>query len=273
MNYTRHIMLSMVILVSQGSCMVAAPPAPPPQAPARVQAAGAPSAASVPPPGAACVGWRQTGGCSATGDREPSNDKACDADIESGWSGFCECVGGVVGADCNHPANNCNNVCRQALWSEAPPPAAPRPGAACVGWRQTGGCSAKGDREPSNDKACDVDIESGWSGFCECVGGVVGVGCNHPQNNCANVCRQALWSEAPPPPPVRPGSACVSWRQTGGCSATGPREPSNDKSCDARIESGWSGYCECEGGGRVGLDCNHSRGTCAQACRAAAWRR
>src|SRR5204863_2327147 len=253
------------MVMFQGACVVTARTAPAVEGQAKANAA-APS----PGLGAACVAWRQTGACSATGPREPGNDKACDASIEPGWSGFCECVGGVVGADCNHPRNNCSNVCRQALWAEALPPAPARPGAACVAWRQTGACSATGPREPGNDKACDASIEPGWSGFCECVGGVVGADCNHPGNNCSNVCRQALWAEAPPPAPARPGAACVSWRQTGSCSATRPREPGNDKACDASIEPGWSGFCECVGG-VVGADCNHPRNNCSNVCRQALW--
>ena len=55
---------------------------------------------------------------------------------------------------------------------------------------------------------------------------------------------------------------------TGGCSARGPREPHNDKPFHVEIESGWSGFCECEGGTIIGADCGHPRSTCAQACRA-----
>ena len=40
---------------------------------------------------------------------------------------------------------------------------------------------------------------------------------------------------------------CLKWRQTGQCSAGGPREPNQDKSCEADIK--WkSGYCECSNG-------------------------
>jgi hypothetical protein len=229
---------------------------------------------SAPPPGAACLAWRQTAACAANGPREPHNDKSCQAAIEPGWSGFCECVGGVVGANCGHPRNDCSSVCRQAFWSEAPPPPPPRPGGACVAWRQTGACAATGPREPGNDKPCHVEIEPGWSGFCECAGGaIIGANCGHPRNNCSNVCRQAFWSEAPPPPPPRPGAACVAWRQTGACAATGPREPHNDKPCHVEIEPGWSGFCECAGGAIIGANCGHQRSTCAEACRAGGWRR
>jgi len=37
-----------------------------------------------------CV-WRQTGGCKPDGPLEPANDKACNATIPTGASGFCDC--------------------------------------------------------------------------------------------------------------------------------------------------------------------------------------
>ncbi len=166
----------------------------------------------------------------------------------------------------------------------APPPppssppgpamAAPPPGAACLAWRQTAQCSATGRREPHNDKSCQMRIQPGWSGFCECAGGaIIGADCGHPTNDCNNVCRQAFWSEAPPPPAPAPGAACLAWRQTAECSATGRREPHNDKGCQAEINPGWSGFCECEGGAIIGADCGHPPSTCAEACRAGGWRR
>ena len=63
---------------------------------------------------------------------------------------------------------------------------------------------------------------------------------------------------------------CVSWRQTGGCSPTGPREPDADQSCAAVIHSGASGYCECESGRRVQeSDCDHETFRCDNACTGA----
>jgi hypothetical protein len=59
--------------------------------------------------------------------------------------------------------------------------------------------------------------------------------------------------------------ACVSWRQTTSCVASGAREDWNDKACDVAIESGWSGYCECANG-RVNADCGHATATCDEAC-------
>ena len=60
---------------------------------------------------------------------------------------------------------------------------------------------------------------------------------------------------------------CVKWRQTDGCSATGKRQPDNDRSCDAVIKSGSSGYCECDSGVRAGESaCEHPPFTCADKC-------
>jgi hypothetical protein len=178
------------------------PPPPPPPAPPPPMAPPPPPMAPPPPvayslyppaPGAACVTWRQTGACRATGPREPHNDKPCGASIDPGWSGYCECVGGAVGADCGHPRNDCYDVCRRAAWTAAAPPPRPRPGAACVAWRQTGACRASGPREPHNDKPCQARIDPGWSGYCECVGGVAGADCGHPPSDCDRVCRRGWW--------------------------------------------------------------------------------
>jgi hypothetical protein len=64
--------------------------------------------------------------------------------------------------------------------------------------------------------------------------------------------------------------ACLAWRQTGGCSANGPREPYNDKNCAAVIDPGWSGYCECPFQS-IGADCGHPVGTCAAVCARGSW--
>ena len=62
-------------------------------------------------------------------------------------------------------------------------------------------------------------------------------------------------------------SKCVKWRQTSGCSATGKRQTAQDQECTQRIQSGWSGYCECEGGIRAGEStCEHPAFTCADKC-------
>ena len=61
------------------------------------------------------------------------------------------------------------------------------------------------------------------------------------------------------------------WRQTGGCSWAGPREPQFDKGCDTVIASGHSGYCECANG-TVGMKKECKAGkfkTCQAACSGA----
>jgi len=113
----------------------------------------------------------------------------------------------------------------------------------CMRWRQTGGCNPKGPREKHGDKPCDAEIPTGSSGYCQCGSGEVKlkvreVTCDHRPFNCATECLQARRYQ------------CVSWRQTGGCSSDGAREPAQDKSCDDEIHPRMSGYCEC-GGGRI----------------------
>lgn len=61
----------------------------------------------------------------------------------------------------------------------------------CVKWRQTGNCSSTGPSESSNDQACDVEIESGWSGYCECANGkAMEKGCSGlPYTTCQEACQ------------------------------------------------------------------------------------
>jgi hypothetical protein len=74
--------------------------------------------ASTQAPFTAYCQWRQTGGCSPTGRREPSNDKPCTAVIPTGPSGFCDCNGngkqdaGEEGYNCGSTAHSCLNVCQ-----------------------------------------------------------------------------------------------------------------------------------------------------------------
>ena len=66
------------------------------------------------------------------------------------------------------------------------------------------------------------------------------------------------------------GGSCRGWRQTSRCVGTGPREPENDKDCDALIDNG-SGYCDCDAG-RVYADCQaYGFATCNEVCTAGAW--
>lgn len=134
----------------------------------------------------------------------------------------------------------------------------------CIGWRQTGGCSTNGAREPAGDKRCTEEIGTGISGFCQCAVGNEKMRarestCDHRPFTCERECLQVF------------RYTCVSWRQTGGCSADGDREPNNDKDCSARVEPRSSGFCEC-GDGRIikKPGCDHGdfadSFTCAEEC-------
>jgi len=111
--------------------------------------------------------WRQTGSCNPKGPREESRDQPCDAVIEPGLSGYCECnVQDKKGektyrsfeASCSgqYPIT-CQLACDERPTEEV----------VCA-WRQTGGCSPEGPREANNDKRCWHPIKAGASGFCEC---------------------------------------------------------------------------------------------------------
>jgi hypothetical protein len=63
------------------------------------------------------------------------------------------------------------------------------------------------------------------------------------------------------------GPACISWRQTGGCTPEGPRESQFDRTCNQIISTGASGYCECRDGMRTREStCKHSSFTCDDSC-------
>ena len=63
----------------------------------------------------------------------------------------------------------------------------------------------------------------------------------------------------------QPGG-CVAWRQTAECNGDGEREVGGDESCQALIEPGRSGVCECGDGTVYRVDCGHVAFTCAAAC-------
>lgn len=122
-----------------------------------------------------CVRWRQTGGCTPDGTREKHGDKACEEVIPSGSSGYCQCGVVKVGTrrarsvTCDHRPFNCATECLQVRRYM------------CIGWKQTGGCDADGNREPEKDQGCDATIDGTMSGFCECGDGRVirHPGCKH----------------------------------------------------------------------------------------------
>eukprot|EP01065_Artemidia_motanka_P003292 TRINITY_DN11589_c0_g1_i1.p1 TRINITY_DN11589_c0_g1~~TRINITY_DN11589_c0_g1_i1.p1 ORF type:complete len:717 (+),score=135.30 TRINITY_DN11589_c0_g1_i1:163-2313(+) len=183
---------------TQGTCAHRCGPAPSQGTPQTVAPTPAPSKRDPLPRG--CVSWRQTGMCTPDGPREPHRDLPCDAQVPGGVSGYCECTGGarVLPSSCQpRPPLVCAAACAQSDTGAAaarqvtPPVATPAPpqltdrpstkepvaraastaGRAnleCHGWKQTGGCSAQGQREPHFDKSCGTEIPSGASGFCLC---------------------------------------------------------------------------------------------------------
>lgn len=123
-------------------------------------AAGCSASAKLPPTALRCLAWRQTAGCSASGQREPHGDKPCSATIGAGASGFCECSGGrAMAVSCDHREFTCQDACTRLDEHT------------CVQWRQTGDCRSDGPREPHLDRPCDQLVDTGMSGFCECGGG------------------------------------------------------------------------------------------------------
>jgi protein kinase C substrate 80K-H len=60
--------------------------------------------------------------------------------------------------------------------------------------------------------------------------------------------------------------ACVSWRQTKDCKGDGEREESQDQPCDTPVDTGASGYCECEGVSVFRFDCQHASFNCTGVC-------
>lgn len=110
----------------------------------------------------------------------------------------------------------------------------------CKSWRQTGGCRSDGPREKDGDKPCSQEIATGASGYCECANKrkARASTCDHRPFRCVDECR------------VLARYTCVAWRQTGNCDPAGEREPQADRPCNAVIDPGFSGHCEC-GGGRT----------------------
>ena len=150
---------------------------------------------------------------------------------------------------------------------------------ACVSWRNTGGCNPDGPREPHSDLPCAVQVPSGASGFCECSGGLTAKPSTCEDRapiTCATECAVLLANNArsatrsatvsptgavdpaagtkpPTPSPSMPPSMpsalkCEGWRQTHGCDPNGRRDRRGDKACEAEVEPGASGYCECSSG-------------------------
>lgn len=129
-----------------------------------------------------CIYWRQTGGCVPDGPREPHADVACSREVPTGSSGYCECGGRrrVRESTCDHHPIVCEVECQRLSRYE------------CLGWRETSGCSADGDRVPSKDQRCEQRIDPRASGYCECGDGHVvrKPGCDLGEESEAFTCRR-----------------------------------------------------------------------------------
>jgi len=61
---------------------------------------------------------------------------------------------------------------------------------------------------------------------------------------------------------------CVKWRATLNCDPHATRDTWNDLSCSSTINSGSSGFCECENRRHVReVTCDHHPFTCEDACK------
>ena len=211
-----------------------------------------------------CVAFKDTANCDATGTQmRPEGDLTCEDLVPQGQSGYCLCgyyekegawtqkKTHFVG--CSAVAFKCTDMCASAKNHTVPvTPTDPTQAAGCEGWRNTGGCSEHGPNEHDNDLTCTQTVPQGDSGYCECTHIVDGhpvafnkggVGCGHTTFNCSAVC------DGTDLPAILPTvEKCAAWRETKECDNTADpakREPANDKACDASIEPGISGYCEC----------------------------
>jgi hypothetical protein len=115
--------------------------------------------------------------------------------------------------DAGEPASGAEEAAPAAVTTTVPPataaPAASEPSDAggendsprlnCTSWRAVKGCHAEnGERDPANDKSCDVWVEIGAAGFCECGGGfrAAEVPCTHAMFRCEDMCRAHTAREA-----------------------------------------------------------------------------
>lgn len=63
------------------------------------------------------------------------------------------------------------------------------------------------------------------------------------------------------------GLNCTGWRKTTKCDASGPRDPLNDKDCNAVIPPDEPGFCECEGNVHtMSVPCDHKPFKCQDEC-------
>ena len=62
-----------------------------------------------------CISWRQTNDCNANGKRQAQKDRSCSTKIQEGWSGYCECSGGIRAGEssCQHEVFTCEAKCSE----------------------------------------------------------------------------------------------------------------------------------------------------------------
>eukprot|EP01134_Creolimax_fragrantissima_P000152 CFRG0152T1 len=60
--------------------------------------------------------------------------------------------------------------------------------------------------------------------------------------------------------------AYPAWKQTGGCSSSGPREAENNKDVTTKINSNESGFCACNATYNVNFECGHAIQSCVDVC-------
>lgn len=133
-----------------------------------------------------CVRFRQTANCDPRGARSGAG-KHCEAQVESGDSGYCECRNGRKAREvgCGHRPFSCEVECKQLRRY------------VCIGWRQTSGCSPDGDREAQHDQTCKQVIQPDASGYCECGDGrkIRKPGCQHGEVMDAFTCEDQCLAE------------------------------------------------------------------------------
>ena len=174
-----------------------------------------------------CAAWRETKGCDDTADpakREPTHDKACDASVVPGISGYCECgwapssTPGVweqvkTALSACLPVDRAPFTCAAECLKLAPaatssaPTTAPTPPSAstnpggCLDFKTCLTCDCAqpvGATTPYDGSTftCDVAIPAGNAGDCTCEN-PAGAGlapvthrapCGHTSFNCSDVC-------------------------------------------------------------------------------------
>ena len=173
--------------------------------------------------GGACVGWRQTSSCIATGPREPQNDKGCDVPIASGWSGYCECNATTVGVGCGHPVAACDQVCASGQWPGVEPTDAAVPDAAPAG------------------NACDACLSAcrGLPSCCQGIGCICENDCQSTTPCCQTYCDPYgdCW--------------CVQACSDAGVPDAGPTKAGIGDPCSANGDCA-AGTCIADGTGYVG---------------------